>query len=94
MPRIACSRQPSEPSAAGGRLWRPLRALLAALALALLAACGSTSGGSGGAFYRVQSGDTLHSIARKHGQSVGDLVRWNKLANANRIEKGQLLRVK
>ncbi|MFJ0817762.1 peptidoglycan DD-metalloendopeptidase family protein [Bordetella bronchiseptica] len=94
MPRIACSRQPSEPSAAWGRPWRPLRALLAALALALLAACGSTSGGSGGAFYRVQSGDTLHSIARKHGQSVGDLVRWNKLANANRIEKGQLLRVK
>ncbi|WP_244172828.1 peptidoglycan DD-metalloendopeptidase family protein [Bordetella genomosp. 6] len=94
MPRIACFRQPSEPPAAGRRLWRPLRALLAALALALLAACGSTSGGSGGAFYRVQSGDTLHSIARKHGQSVSDLVRWNKLANANRIEKGQLLRVK
>lgn len=94
VPRIACFRQPSEPPAAGRRLWRPLRALLAALALALLAACGSTSGGSGGAFYRVQSGDTLHSIARKHGQSVSDLVRWNKLANANRIEKGQLLRVK
>ncbi|CFW90587.1 lipoprotein [Bordetella pertussis] len=35
----------------------------------------------------MQSGDTLHSIARKHGQSVGDLVRWNKLANANRIER-------
>jgi murein DD-endopeptidase MepM/ murein hydrolase activator NlpD len=57
----------------------------------VLAACASTAVGPG--FYRVKSGDTLTQIARDHNQSVGDLMRWNKLESANRIEVGQVLRV-
>lgn len=61
-----------------------------------LAACGTV--GDGGpapdGFYRVKSGDTLYSIARRNRRSVRDLVRWNNLANANEIEVGQLLRVR
>jgi len=80
------------PRSAGLARW--LRAAGCAVLVAALAACGSTSSTSGSAFYRVQAGDTLTQIARRHGQSVADLVRWNRLASANRIAKGQLLRVK
>ena len=59
--------------------------------LVLLTACGTTKVQPG--YYRVQSGDTLTQIARKQGASVSDLVRWNKLSNANAIEVGQVLRV-
>jgi murein DD-endopeptidase MepM/ murein hydrolase activator NlpD len=41
----------------------------------------------------VQDGDTLTQIARQHDQSVNDLLRWNKLDNANQISSGMLLRV-
>ena len=68
--------------------------LAACLALsAVLAACASTPASTPSGHYRVQSGDTLYSIARRFDQNVSDLVRWNKLPNANRIERGQLLRV-
>ena len=68
-----------------------LRTLVGVSALCLLVACASTAVGPGQ--YRVQQGDTLTAIARKHGRSVSELMRWNSLANANRIEKGQVLRV-
>lgn len=75
------------------RLGRASR-LAACLALSLvLAACASTPASTPSGHYRVQSGDTLYSIARRFDQNVSDLVRWNKLPNANRIERGQLLRV-
>lgn len=57
----------------------------------LLSACGSAPLGPG--FYRVQRGDTLSQIARRNGQSVGALVRWNNLSNPDVIEIGQVLRV-
>jgi lipoprotein YgeR len=44
-------------------------------------------------YYRVQSGDTLNKIARQHNTTVSALMRLNKLTDANRIEKGQLLQV-
>ncbi|KUM04555.1 peptidoglycan DD-metalloendopeptidase family protein [Chromobacterium subtsugae] len=44
-------------------------------------------------YYRVQSGDTLYRIARKHRQSVGNLARWNQLSDSSNIQAGQLLRV-
>jgi len=59
--------------------------------LVLLAACASKPAGPG--YYRVVAGDTLSRIADRHGRSVSDLVRWNKLSNANQIDVGQMLRV-
>jgi murein DD-endopeptidase MepM/ murein hydrolase activator NlpD len=58
--------------------------ILGVVLLVLLSACGTTKVQPG--YYRVQSGDTLTQIARKQGASVTDLVRWNKLSNANSIE--------
>ncbi|QEL56081.1 peptidoglycan DD-metalloendopeptidase family protein [Chromobacterium paludis] len=44
-------------------------------------------------YYRVQAGDTLYRIARRHKQSVANLARWNRLADRSVIQTGQLLRV-
>ncbi|MDF3832613.1 peptidoglycan DD-metalloendopeptidase family protein [Cupriavidus basilensis] len=70
--------------------------LLAALAGAMLAAgCGTmASEPAPDGYYRVQSGDTLYTVARRHKRTVRDLVRWNQLPSADRIEVGQLLRVR
>lgn len=43
--------------------------------------------------YRVKPGDTLTRIALDHGHSWRDLARWNQLANPDRIEVDQILRV-
>ena len=43
--------------------------------------------------YRVRQGDTLTRIALEHGHSWRDLARWNQLANPDRLEVGQVLRV-
>ena len=76
--------------------------LAAGLALAL-AACSSTvvrapeAGGgksssvAGGAGVVVQQGDTLYSIARRHGVAVIDLARWNGLQPPYTIYPGQRL---
>ncbi len=40
--------------------------------------------------YRVRSGDTLYVIARRHGVSVADLKRWNKLSGTH-LRPGQIL---
>ncbi len=69
---------------------------LAALSLAaMLAACGTTpSEPAPEGYYRVERGDTLYSIARRHKRSVAELTRWNDLPSANQIEVGQLVRVR
>lgn len=46
-----------------------------------------------GAFYAVRKGDTLYSIARKNGLSVGDLRELNDLRSGARLKVGQKLRV-
>lgn len=69
------------------------RALAAAGLLALLAACSTTPTETPPGHYVVQPGDTLLQIARKHNQTVAALMRWNQIANANRIIVGQQLRV-
>jgi LysM repeat protein len=45
----------------------------------------------GGAWYTVRWGDTLSSIAWRHGVSVWAIVQANSLANPNRIYAGQRL---
>lgn len=45
-----------------------------------------------GSTYRVRSGDTLYSIARRHGVDVQELRRWNHL-RGNDIRLGQVLRL-
>lgn len=71
---------------------------------ALLAACGSgskapiTSAGGSGATstagtYVVQRGDTLYSIARRHGTTVANLSNLNRITDPSQLEVGQRLRV-
>jgi membrane-bound lytic murein transglycosylase D len=44
-------------------------------------------------FYTVRRGDTLSSIATRHGMSVSELASLNGLRNANQIRVGQRLKV-
>lgn len=44
--------------------------------------------------YRVKPGDTLYSIAWRHGLDHRQLARWNRLANENLIHPGQVLVLK
>ncbi|MCA3208399.1 LysM domain-containing protein, partial [Cupriavidus sp.] len=69
---------------------------LGALALAAtLAACGTTpSEPAPEGYYRVERGDTLYSIARRHNRSVSELARWSNISDSSQIEVGQLIRVK
>ncbi|PRP69981.1 peptidase [Chromobacterium amazonense] len=72
-----------------------LRTLILCSSLCL-AACASSPPANAPApagYYRVQSGDTLYRIARQYKQSVGNLARWNQLADSSSIQAGQLLRV-
>lgn len=41
--------------------------------------------------YVVKSGDTLSAIAKKFGVTVNQLMAWNHLTNADRIQVGQVL---
>lgn len=43
--------------------------------------------------YTVKKGDTLYSIAKKYGVTVQDIVTTNKLANANVIKIGQVIKI-
>ncbi len=48
---------------------------------------------SGSRYYTVRSGDSLWTIARRHGVSVTDLTRWNGLRESDVIRVGQRLTV-
>lgn len=43
--------------------------------------------------YTVRPGDTLGAIASRYSVAVSDLARWNGIADPNRIEVGQVLRL-
>lgn len=45
----------------------------------------SKSKGSQGSMYTIKVGDTLSKIAKAHGVTVNDLVKWNKIENPNLI---------
>ncbi len=55
-------------------------------------ASGDTRTAGGELTYRVRKGDTLYTIARRHGISVADLTKANGL-NGTRIRPGDLLRI-
>jgi murein DD-endopeptidase MepM/ murein hydrolase activator NlpD len=46
------------------------------------------------AFYTVQRGDTLHSVARKHSLDVPTLAKMNNLNNTAKLNVGMRLRVR
>ena len=55
---------------------------------------GSSAGGESvapGGVYTVRRGDTIDSIARKHGVAPHSIVALNGLASAHRIKAGQRL---
>ncbi|HXV81732.1 MAG TPA: LysM domain-containing protein [Candidatus Binatia bacterium] len=43
--------------------------------------------------YIVAKGDTLYSIAKKHGLDYRDLAKWNKIKDPRRLRIGQELRL-
>lgn len=43
--------------------------------------------------YRVRRGDTLASLARRHGVSMDELARLNRLSSRGQLRKGQTLRI-
>ncbi len=45
-------------------------------------------------YYTIQRGDTLYGIAIKYGTTIGQLVKWNNIKNANLIYPGTKIRVK
>lgn len=83
------------PGAAGQGRRRTLGRLAAISVAAVLAACGTTpTEPAPEGYYRVERGDTLYSIARRHKRSIAELSRWNDLPNTDQIEVGQLVRVR
>ncbi len=54
---------------------------------------GSVASASGGKYHTVRSGESLGTIARKHGASVAQLRKWNHLSS-DRIHAGQRLVVR
>lgn len=76
---------------------RPISRLLVAclLAAALLAGCSSeTRRAPQPDHYTVRAGDTLYSIATRHGLDYRDVARWNGIGRDYRIYPGQQLRLR
>jgi lipoprotein NlpD len=69
-----------------GRLF----AALAIVTLMLVAACSSTPT-RGAATYTVKRGDTVYSIAWRHGLDYREVARWNGLGRDYLIHPGQVL---
>jgi lipoprotein NlpD len=72
---------------------RLLAAVGVAVALAV-AGCGTPYQKSDSHTYTVRSGDTVYSIAWRHGVDYRDLARWNKLPSDYRIYPGQVLKLR
>jgi lipoprotein NlpD len=76
-----------------GRSSRVIRALAAITVLCVAAACTSTLVDYSAAVHVVQPGETLYSIAWRHGLDYHELARWNGLSNPDRLFVGQRLRL-
>lgn len=69
---------------------RRIAALAVFCILLLVSACGSTPT-RGTASYTVKRGDTLYSIAWRHGVDYRDVARWNGIGRDYLIRPGQVL---
>ena len=50
-----------------------------------------SSGSSGSKYHKIQKGETLSSIARKHGITVNNLKKWNNISGTNITAGKQLI---
>ncbi|MDH4015074.1 MAG: peptidoglycan DD-metalloendopeptidase family protein [Chromatiales bacterium] len=69
------------------------RLTLAAVAMALIAGCSSGALQWEPDTYVVRDGDTLYSIAFRHGLDHRELARWNDLGQGRLIYPGQVIRL-
>ncbi|PUA27124.1 MAG: lytic transglycosylase [Cellvibrio sp. 79] len=46
-----------------------------------------------GTYYTIQSGDSFWTIAKKHGTSINNILKWNDLASNAKLKPGQKLLV-
>jgi lipoprotein NlpD len=67
-----------------------IRSALVACVMLLVAACSSTPSRPP-ATYTVKRGDTLYSIAFRHGLDYRDVARWNRIGRDFLIHPGQVL---
>ena len=44
--------------------------------------------------YKIKSGDSLWSVARKHNVSVKQIKKWNGIGKSNKIKPGQSIVIK
>lgn len=54
---------------------------------------GSGSRGGHTSKYRVRKGDSLQSIANRHGVTVAQLRKWNDISRSTKVKRGQVLRI-
>jgi lipoprotein NlpD len=79
-------------AAARARAAAALRAACAVgLCLVIVACGGAPERADKPQYYTVRTGDTLYSIAFKHGLDYRDVAHWNHIANPSRIYPGQRL---
>ncbi len=71
-----------------------LLAAVSATVVVLVAGCGTPYRKPDSHTYTVRSGDTVYSIAWRHGVDYRDLARWNKLPGDYRIYPGQVLKLR
>ena len=74
--------------------WPRLLGAVSVAVVVAIAGCGTPYRKPDSRTYTVRSGDTVYSIAWRHGVDYRDLARWNKLPGDYRIYPGQELELR